>query len=53
MSWITDFAGKAEELLNKIDQNAATVIQEAKAANVSSKEQLNEVITQNDSSLER
>ena len=28
MSWFTDIAGKAENLLNKIDQNAATVLSE-------------------------
>lgn len=27
MSWFTDLAGKAENILNKIDQNAATVLQ--------------------------
>lgn len=27
MSWLTDLAGKAENILNKIDQNAATVLQ--------------------------
>lgn len=28
MSWLSDLAGKAETLLNKIDQNAAAVIHE-------------------------
>lgn len=28
MSWLSDLAGKAENLLNKIDQNAAAVIHE-------------------------
>lgn len=28
MSWFTDLAGKAENILNKIDQNAATVLQQ-------------------------
>lgn len=27
MSWLTDLAGKAESILNKIDQNAATALQ--------------------------
>ena len=26
MSWISDFAGKAEKLLNKIDSNAAMIL---------------------------
>ena len=30
MSWITNIAGKAENLLNQIDQNAANVIEVAK-----------------------
>lgn len=29
MSWLQDLAGKAENLLNKIDQNAATVLQQS------------------------
>ncbi|KAJ6636387.1 Golgin-84 [Pseudolycoriella hygida] len=29
MSWFTDLAGKAENILNKIDQNAATVLQQS------------------------
>ena len=33
MSWLTDIAGKAENLLNKIDQNAATVIKELDSNN--------------------
>lgn len=28
MSWISDLAGRAENILNKIDQNAATVLQQ-------------------------
>jgi len=32
MSWITDLAGKAEEFLNKIDSNAATVLKTNKKA---------------------
>lgn len=28
MSWFTDLAGRAENILNKIDQNAATVLQQ-------------------------
>lgn len=31
MSWFQDLAGKAENILNKIDQNAATVLQVPKA----------------------
>jgi len=27
MSWITDIAGKAETFLNKIDQNAALLVE--------------------------
>ena len=36
MSWITDIAGKAENLLNQIDQNAATVLETAKIKSGSS-----------------
>lgn len=32
MSWISDIAGKAENFLNQIDQNAATAIESAKLA---------------------
>lgn len=28
MAWLQNLAGKAENLLNKIDQNAATVLNE-------------------------
>lgn len=30
MSWLTDIAGRAEEFLNKIDQNAAVVLKKEK-----------------------
>lgn len=29
MAWFQNLAGKAEDLLNKIDQNAATVLQDS------------------------
>lgn len=29
MAWLQNFAGKAENLLNKIDQNAAIVLNES------------------------
>lgn len=29
MAWLQNLAGKAENLLNKIDQNAATVLNES------------------------
>lgn len=32
MSWFTDFAGKAEDFLNKVDQGAATALSKEKAA---------------------
>lgn len=32
MSWFTDLAGRAENILNKIDQNAATVLQQQHSA---------------------
>ncbi|KAK3931110.1 Golgin subfamily A member 5 [Frankliniella fusca] len=40
MSWLTDLAGKAENLLNKIDQNAAVVLKDTTLIN----EQLQDVI---------
>lgn len=40
MSWLTDLAGKAENLLNKIDQNAAVVLKDKNSLN----EQLQDVI---------
>lgn len=40
MSWLTDLAGKAENLLNKIDQNAAVVLKDKNSIN----EQLQDVI---------
>ena len=43
MSWFTEFAGKAEDLLNKIDKNAAGVLQEVPGSSSSNK--LTEVIT--------
>lgn len=36
MSWLTDLAGKAENILNKIDQNAATVLQQSVSTKPSS-----------------
>lgn len=30
MSWISDIAGRAEDLLNKIDHNAAAVLKKEK-----------------------
>lgn len=40
MSWLTDLAGKAENLLNKIDKNAAVVLKDKNLIN----EQLQDVI---------
>ncbi|XP_034249266.1 golgin subfamily A member 5 [Thrips palmi] len=40
MSWLTDLAGKAENLLNKIDKNAAVVLKDKNSIN----EQLQDVI---------
>lgn len=42
MSWLTDLAGKAENLLNKIDQNAAVVLKDKNVVN----EQLQDVMWQ-------
>ena len=33
MSWLTDIAGRAEDLLNKIDQNAGVILETNKSAN--------------------
>ena len=50
MSWLTDIAGKAETLLNQIDQNAASVLNEphhpnSKTSNVDNQPALTEVVT--------
>ncbi|RZF40437.1 hypothetical protein LSTR_LSTR013899 [Laodelphax striatellus] len=45
MAWLTGITGKAEEFLNKLDQNAAVVLQKEKSAKKLSSEQLVEVTT--------
>lgn len=48
MSWLTDLAGKAENMLNKLDQNAGTVLHH-KNSNNPEEENLIEVKTEIDS----
>lgn len=43
MSWFTDLAGKAENILNKIDQNAATVLQQQQSVAAHPDERLTDV----------
>ncbi|KAG8177568.1 hypothetical protein JTE90_026196 [Oedothorax gibbosus] len=47
MSWFTDIAGRAEDLLNKVDQTAATALQKSKQSkdNISySREEIEKII---------
>ena len=47
MSWITDIAGKAENFLNKIDQNAANVLTPGQEQQQQQQQPLTEVVTTN------
>ncbi|XP_039289386.1 golgin-84-like [Nilaparvata lugens] len=53
MAWLTGITGKAEEFLNKLDQNAAVVLQKEKSVKKFSNEQLVEVTTSSENLQKR